>query len=116
MSYTIHFEMALAAPDDFDIIFGMISEKASQLGWKSGKYMEGDLKGIYVDTCNDECETLSIAFDGLACEGFVKYLGIDKDFVWSIFDVFWLVKPCLEKLFVIDEMSLWEEYCSEKTS
>ena len=107
--------MALGAPDDFDVIFGMIAEKASQLGWKCGKYMENDLKGISVDTCNDECETLSIAFDGLECKGFVKYLGVDKDFVWSIFDVFWLVKPHLQRLFVIDEMLLWEEYSSENT-
>jgi len=110
MGYTIHYEIRLRTPDDADKIIGMLSEKVSQFDWTYNEETSRSQRAIVIDTHNEECETIAFVFDGADCEGHVKYLGVEKEFLWKIFDVFWHIKPKIKKLAVMDELSLWDEY------
>ena len=113
MSCTVSYSMRLKNIDDIEVVLGILREKVIQLDWEFEEFGRNGQKGIVIDTNNIECETIVIVFDGAVCDGFVKYLGIDKSFLWKIFDIFWLIKPRLNRLRINDELEQWDEYMSE---
>ena len=113
MGFTISYDMCLRELGDTSAAIEKIIDKAEQLGWEYERAIGDGFNGVVIETGNDECETISIVFECLNCEGFVKYLGIDEDFIWKIFNILWLLKPYMERLDVIDDYGLWYEFVSQ---